>query len=1205
MESDAAITWIHLSDFHAGQRGESAWHAIDVAFEANVRKLARRLGKPDLVLFTGDLANWGGRDKDGNDEYAKVDRVLERLNEWLGVEVPVFAIPGNHDLVRPKKPWDYSAFLHYEEDPNVREALWTGDDELRGRLERLLPHYTEWMQRRVVGSLRNAGWKPHVSTRMPGDLSVIVEKHGVRLGLVGLNSAWTHLSDEGETRGLQLPPEQLHAALPPTAGNPLDWFRGGQPSFLLMHHPPGWLSEKARATYDSEICPPGRFALTLFGHMHEGRSESRDRSATGRRTDYQSPSLFGLEHYGTAKERKSFGYTWGRITSRGEVRVWPQRVVQRDGGRLVFDRDQGFGADEDELEGVVLVEGAPVSAALDVTMTAAARTTAAQPAEPAGAPTVALGWQDPIPPEELKRYLAKAEAIHQDVPLIGFKTKARLSMQLRELYVPLGAVIDRGGRGRDVSASAEVVGQSKAHDASLLQEEIALVDAFHRARALGNRRGLVLLGDPGSGKTTHLAQVLLKVVRDEPESIGLPAGTVPVLLPLRKLEDREAGLPGFIQRQLKGPVFGMKPDFGQRLCERGKLLLLLDGLDEVANAEERAAVSRWIEAALVDLPDSYVLVSCRYAGYKGSVELHERFLELHLRPFDKEQMGTFVKNWYATVERELRVDPEQAAIHAERGAKELLEILESQEFTTVGKIFEMTRNPLLLTTLCLVHRDLGRLPHARAKLYEEAVAVLLERWRHRGNDGDDALIAADEAMEVLRPIARWMHEQRRTRATKAELVEPASEGLAKLRHVELGAEAFLQAIRDESGLLTGWSGDEYGFMHLGFQELLAAQELRNRGLKDPKVFEALAERFGDSWWQEVILLMLALRSPSVFEELMRAVVRRPEFEQWAHSEMMAFVFAEAAEVSEVPFLELLRLPAREGMLGQRHEVIDLLARRMPEVFLREPELMRRFQSSIINGLFEDVRRGAVRGSEPRRGLEAKVVHGVELVLVPGGRFLMGSPEGEQGRDADEVPQHEVELAGFWLARAPVTNAQYREYMRANPGVKEPQFWGDRRYNQDEQPVVGVSWDEAKAYCEWAGLLLPTEAQWEYACRAGTTTRYSSGDSEEDLAKVGWYGGNSGGRLHAVGELEPNGWGLYDMHGNVWEWCEDTWVGNYEGAVHRAGDGLRTQPVGDANRVMRGGRFDYGARYAQSAYRSYRHPGDRGQYVGFRAAQGHP
>ncbi len=214
---------------------------------------------------------------------------------------------------------------------------------------------------------------------------------------------------------------------------------------------------------------------------------------------------------------------------------------------------------------------------------------------------------------------------------------------------------------------------------------------------------------------------------------------------------------------------------------------------------------------------------------------------------------------------------------------------------------------------------------------------------------------------------------------------------------------------------------------------------------------------------------------------------------------------------------------------------------------------------------------------------------------------MGSPEDEEERWDREGPQHEVELASFYLAKTPVTNAQYAKFLQDNPKRNKPQYWGDRQNNQPEQPVGGVSWNEAKAYCEWAGLLLPTEAQWEYACRAGTTTRYHSGNSEEDLARVGWYGGNSDGRLHAVGEKEPNAFGLYDMHGNVREWCEDAW-GSYKTNA-RAGDGLRVKPVGDAPRVFRGGSFASSARLARAAVRDCWLPDVRLAYLGFRPAQG--
>jgi len=151
---------------------------------------------------------------------------------------------------------------------------------------------------------------------------------------------------------------------------------------------------------------------------------------------------------------------------------------------------------------------------------------------------------------------------------------------------------------------------------------------------------------------------------------------------------------------------------------------------------------------------------------------------------------------------------------------------------------------------------------------------------------------------------------------------------------------------------------------------------------------------------------------------------------------------------------------------------------------------------------------------------------------------MGSPPSEAGRFDWEGPAHPVRVAPFYLGRYPVTNEEYGRFLEANPGREEPKYWGDRNFNQPRQPVVGVSWHDARRYAEWAGLHLPSEAQWEYACRAGTTTEYYTGDSKEDLDRAGWYDGNSGGKLHPVGEKEPNGFGLYDMHGNVWEWTDE-------------------------------------------------------------------
>jgi len=318
---------------------------------------------------------------------------------------------------------------------------------------------------------------------------------------------------------------------------------------------------------------------------------------------------------------------------------------------------------------------------------------------------------DPIPRGELDLYLARAESQHRYLRIIGLDTAVRMKMQLDDLYAPLDVMIDNTRQDTSVSQF----------------EEVPLSEIFVRARDLG-KRGVMMLGDPGSGKTTRLEQVLLKIVKDGPESIGLPPGTVPVFLPLRDLGDPERGLLGFIRRELKDQTLGMEPDFGERLCRRGKLILLLDGLDEVANAAKRAEVARWIEELRRAGHDSYFLVSSRYAGYTKDIKLDPSFLELHLRPLTDQQMRTFVTRWYAIVERAAHEDPQEAAVEADRRTRNLLDTLSHPDFTT-AQVYGLTRNPLLLTAICLVHRNRGRLPRAHTELYEECISVLQERWQ--------------------------------------------------------------------------------------------------------------------------------------------------------------------------------------------------------------------------------------------------------------------------------------------------------------------------------------------------------------------------------------------------------------------------------------------------------------------------------------------
>lgn len=272
--------------------------------------------------------------------------------------------------------------------------------------------------------------------------------------------------------------------------------------------------------------------------------------------------------------------------------------------------------------------------------------------------------------------------------------------------------------------------------------------------------------------------------------------------------------------------------------------------------------------------------------------------------------------------------------------------------------------------------------------------------------------------------------------------------------------------------------------------------------------------------------------------------------------------------------------------------LQIVARIEPEALKQVMPLLRLHPSQQIRQWLQEQAR------QTRQHVITADNGGYELVLIPGGVFLMGSPETEEGRSDDEF-LHEVSLSDFYMGRYPVTNAEYGRFLAAQPGMREPEYWGDRRYNQPNQPVVGVSWKDAQKYAAWAGLSLPSEAQWEYACRAGATTRYYTGDTENDLDRAGWYDQNSGGTLHPVGAKEPNAFGLYDMHGNVFEWCGDWYESDYYAQSPKENP---AGPESGSYRVLRGGSWGRGARDCRSAYRYYWLPADRGTYAGFRVVR---
>ncbi len=214
---------------------------------------------------------------------------------------------------------------------------------------------------------------------------------------------------------------------------------------------------------------------------------------------------------------------------------------------------------------------------------------------------------------------------------------------------------------------------------------------------------------------------------------------------------------------------------------------------------------------------------------------------------------------------------------------------------------------------------------------------------------------------------------------------------------------------------------------------------------------------------------------------------------------------------------------------------------------------------------------------------------IEWVEIPGGMFGMGSPANEPGR-IDIERKHMVTVSAFKMSKYAVTFEQYDAFCD-EMGFQKP---GDQGWGRGKRPVINVSWVEANNFALWMGCRLPTEAEWEYACRAGTITAFNTGNS---LSKS--QANYDGSKTVPVGSYPPNAWGLYDMHGNVWEWCND-WYDDYSTSA-------QTNPKGPSEeskdygsfRVLRGGSWGDGAQDCRSAYRGSNYPVNSDFNLGFR------
>jgi formylglycine-generating enzyme required for sulfatase activity len=763
---------------------------------------------------------------------------------------------------------------------------------------------------------------------------------------------------------------------------------------------------------------------------------------------------------------------------------------------------------------------------------------------------------------------------------MGVSDRIPLKLRLLDLYVPLKARLELP-EGETWRRELRIAGRDLESEEETF---LRLGDPLPVMGILRENSGIVVLGDPGAGKTTFLKYLALRLAEGNGASLGL-GDRLPILMPLaayaNALQDDDIPLDDFIATYFQ--EIGSDLPIGAMLSEAlktGRALILLDGLDEVKNVNLRnTVVERVVDFyAFHRRAGNKFVITSRVVGYREVRPSAEGLVECTLVDFDDEEISQFVSRWTAALERQAQGDTKVALADAAADRRELLDAIHQNP-----GIRRLAATPLLLTILALMKRQGVTLPERRVQLYDQYVTTLLSTWnRARSLSGRAAGRDLDEVqtVRILAPLALWMHEMSPgVGLVNREDLRRKLEELFRERgdaNPEAAARQFLQDVREHAALLLERGPGEYGFIHLTFEEYLAAVAIAIRAQGDAaSVADTLINHLGEQAWREVSLLTigyLGIRQqlPKVAGEVIETLINLPE--------------------SRLPSSALL---AGEAVLDTWPGGVPLSCKQHVAEALRgvmqsenTPPLLRRNAGLILGRL----------GWRPE-DLD-------EFLEVPPGIFLRGLK-----KEPVEIPYP------YWIAKYPVTNLQFARFVQAG-GYRMREYWSENGWawrvgTYDERtlgaverdwldarpperrnapyywhnmdignpifPVVGVSWFEAEAYCRWLTtqqpidsmpegyvVRLPLDKEWERAARGSDGQEYPWGEGFLKIAANTWesdpnsssgIGGTTAVCTFPQGKSPVGAW---DMAGNVWEWINSWYDEDRRYRVVRGGSWIGYQ-----------------------------------------------
>ena len=874
-----SFSWLHLSDLHFGLAGQAPlWPNVREAFFNDLTKAHESWGPFDAVFFTGDLVQSGKQEEFLGLETQFLSPLWAKLRELGSHDTVLITVPGNHDLLRPdsKKPTAaLRQLLRQDGFQEIAEEFWSDQGcEYRTIVNNAFENYQKWSSRHP--------YKKCVEMRegvLPGDFLASLtlpsaDGDALRIGIVGINTTYLQLADGDFEGRLAISPRQLHI------GENIDlptWSKGHHVCVLLSHQGPDWLNTQSRQDAYPEINPAGRFAVHVFGHMHENVTRSTTMGGGRPLRQWQAMSMFGMEKWGQPPQfDRRHGYSIGRIEfdeRTASIRQWPRKAI-RDSNGWRFDRDS---------EKCVLEEdGGTTPEAVDI-----------QEVSPISAPSVNLLACGPSKVESIGRWPWP----HAESSLTNYcEEVCRAHSHIRFVEIPFLKDIT------DVAMDSLYVeprfSLQEIHPDQNPSDWPQSISAFDALKANSH---LVLLGDPGSGKSTLVSYIAWKLCQPTPtnsEWVREFGGRIPFPIVLRELSLKaDLTWETLLEAVLKHTIGRLLPnrEFVEVALRDGRAIVMLDGLDEIGNLTVRKKLRDAVHDGMCAYPKSSWILTSRMVGYDlvpfhfktesvnadsysgeemgsrrhGRKSVRTSMADvMYLAPFNDNQIKEFSTKWYFHHERET----ERRQISAD----ELVTAIRENDGTQ-----RLARIPYLLTLMALVHHKNARLPHGRTELYERIATAYLESI--------DLRRKLDQLPYSLVQKKRWLSEiafrMQLARVKSGQRVRNDGSILATRELVQRWLRAAMRQsgvsdtkpesatlidyFAQRSGLLLPRGEGRFAFMHLSLQEYFCACFLEPRltasrfSLGTEKLEptdKELREWANNETWQETLVLLFELLS---------------------------------------------------------------------------------------------------------------------------------------------------------------------------------------------------------------------------------------------------------------------------------------------------------------------------------------------------------